>query len=168
MGQDVATMAWPCSVGCNGHQPFRMRIGQRPEHDGIHQAEDGGVGADSESQRGDGGHRNARASSQNPKRMAKVLEHGNHLAHGLPVKRPHLKDILDAIVRLWDACDRYWHRRRPWSHPSARLGEHGRACRTIAYRARQRNFTGSTRMECIRSNHTSAAYGQSPLAGGPL
>jgi hypothetical protein len=77
-----------------------MRIGQRPKHNRIHQTENGGISADSEGERGNGSYRNARASSQNPKSMTKVLEHGNHVAHGLPSQMAMSKDILDLIIHL--------------------------------------------------------------------
>jgi hypothetical protein len=61
-------------------------IGQRPEHDCIHQAEDGRIGADSESQRRKRGRCNAGVTSQNTERMPKVLEHAGCVARGLPIQ----------------------------------------------------------------------------------
>ena len=39
----------------DGHERIRIGVGKRPQRDGIHDAEDGAVGADADSEREDGG-----------------------------------------------------------------------------------------------------------------
>src|SRR5689334_18735483 len=59
-----------------------MRVGKGAQNYRVHQAEDGGVRADSESQRRHRGRRDAGGFSQHPQRMDDILEHGHSLACG--------------------------------------------------------------------------------------
>jgi hypothetical protein len=52
-----------------------MRHRQRPQQEGVRQAEHGGVGADSQSQRNDGYKGEARALPQGAQSVTKVVEH---------------------------------------------------------------------------------------------
>ena len=50
-----------------------VRIGERPQHDGIHQAEDGGVGTDAQTEGEDGNGGKAWTAEDLPQRIAKIL-----------------------------------------------------------------------------------------------
>jgi hypothetical protein len=56
------------------HQPLGIRIRQLPKHDGMHDAEDGGVGTNPESERQDCDSREARPFEQHSNRVAEVLK----------------------------------------------------------------------------------------------
>ena len=57
----------------DAHQLLGMRIGERPQKDAVHQAEDGGVRANTERQREDGDRRKSRIAPQQACAVAQVL-----------------------------------------------------------------------------------------------
>jgi hypothetical protein len=67
--------------GPEGHQLFRLFIAQRPQKNGVDDAEDGGVSADAERQRQHRDRGKARAPKQRSKGVAEVLKQGAHLIH---------------------------------------------------------------------------------------
>jgi hypothetical protein len=61
------------------HDAFRLRVGERPEQDRVHHAEDRGVRTDSERQRTDGQQRERRLTAQRAGGVAKILQNGVHV-----------------------------------------------------------------------------------------
>ena len=62
----------------DGDEALRLGEGQRLQQDGVHHAEDGGVGADTDGQ-GENGHGGeARAFRQHAERVTQILPHGVH------------------------------------------------------------------------------------------
>jgi hypothetical protein len=66
------------------HQPLRVGIRQRPQHDTVHEAEDRAVGADSERERRDGQEREAGGFPELPQGVPNVL---GHTVHGERIRR---------------------------------------------------------------------------------
>ena len=62
------------------HQAIGIGKRYRPEENGVDDGEDGGVRADAERERGDGGSREAAALPEHSQRLLQVLEEGVHLA----------------------------------------------------------------------------------------
>jgi hypothetical protein len=69
--------------------------GHGPQHDGVDQAEDRGVGADSQSQREDGDGEETGAAAQRSQRIAQVLRQIGEPAQAADVAAFFL-DLLDA------------------------------------------------------------------------
>jgi len=59
-------------------QPVRIGIGERPEEQRVDDAEDGGVGADAERERGNGDEGESRRADQEARRVAEVLDEVSH------------------------------------------------------------------------------------------
>ncbi len=60
------------------HQAARIRVGERPQQDGVHDREDRRIRADAERQRGDGGEGERRAVPRRPKRVPQILKECVH------------------------------------------------------------------------------------------
>ncbi len=67
--------------GPDAQYPLRLGVRQRPDQDGVHDAEDRGVGSDSEHGSHHGGHHETAAPRQGPKRESHVLPEGVDQAH---------------------------------------------------------------------------------------
>src|SRR5258706_6112181 len=68
----------------HAHDPLRIGKGERPQQDGVDDAEDGGVGADTDRQAEHGDDGETRALEQHPEGKAKIADQGTHGMRALP------------------------------------------------------------------------------------
>ncbi len=83
----------------NEHQALGMRIRQRTKENRVHHAEDGGVGADSESQDGDDQSGEAGAPSQRPVCVSDVL---HQIGMSTPLASGNIEEIGEVRGRVFD------------------------------------------------------------------
>ena len=61
--------------GVDHHEAVGLGIREGAKHYGVHEAEDGGIGADAEGERDPGGRGDAGVATQHPKSVFQILKH---------------------------------------------------------------------------------------------